>query len=68
MPRKLGNLPDCLRRLLRIRRAEEQVRAGILDLEDLRIDGLISVSLAPGSYFFCAWADDPITRSQASYR
>jgi hypothetical protein len=41
MPAELGDLLDRLRRLLRRGCAEEQVRARILDLEDLRIDGRV---------------------------
>ena len=41
LPAELGDLLDRLRRLLRRRGAEEQVRAGVLDLEDLQIDGRI---------------------------
>ena len=41
LPVELVDLLDRLRRLLRRRRREEQVRAGILDLEDLQIDGRV---------------------------
>ena len=60
LPVQLCELLDRLRRLFGRRGAEEQVRAGILDLEDLRIDGRMATrSEASATTIFVAFSPRP---------